>query len=81
MIGQLKFLAMYEIRPISAIRWIGFIREIRPYVNTGKYEIILSEKKQIKPVTLGAGKGIAPQAPRYTTKKLLDSAKTVADLW
>lgn len=82
MIPQLKYIAMYEKKPVGAIRWIGLIREIRPYRDSGKYEVVLTERKRIKPVPLGAGgQRDAPQAPRYTTRKLLHSARTLADLW
>ncbi len=38
MISQLKWIAMYESKPVSAIRWIGKIQEngVKPYKNTGK---------------------------------------------
>lgn len=82
-IPQIKYIAMYEAAPISAIRWVGIIQAIRPYKDTGKYEVIISEMQRIKPIKLpkGAKRGTAPQAPRYTKKELLDKAKTLNDLF
>ena len=45
-------------------------------------EILAEPAQQIGPVSLAnAGKGAAPQAPRYTSKSQLTKAKTLEDLW
>ncbi|MCH8032260.1 MAG: hypothetical protein IH950_00700 [Bacteroidetes bacterium] len=83
-IPQLKFLAMYEVNPISQIRWVAKIKDggITPYKNTGKYIINIEDKKRIKPIVLDKDvKGMAPQAPRYTSKEKIDKAKKVGELW
>ena len=76
MIPKLKYLAMYEKNPVKAIRYIGKIKKngIKLYRNTGKYEIVLEEKAiKIPKIKLPKGNpGLAPQAPRYTMKKLID---------
>lgn len=84
LIPQLKWIAMYESKPISAIRWIGRIEEngIKPYKNTGKYIIPVKEKTKVDPIKLDPNKkGVAPQSPRYTTYEKLKSAKHISDLW
>ncbi len=78
-IPRLKYLAMYEVRPVSAIRWVGKIQTIKPYEDTGKYKIYLSEIYEIKPIKLGDPKN-APYSPRYTSYELLQKAKTLGDL-
>jgi hypothetical protein len=78
-IPKLKYLAMYEVAPISAIRWVGKIESIHPYEDTGKYKIYLSEINEIEPIKLGNPK-YAPYGPRYTTYELLKNAKTLDDL-
>jgi hypothetical protein len=78
-IPRLKYLAMYEVRPISAIRWVGKIQAIKPYEDTGKYKIYLSEIYEIEPIKLGSPKN-APYSPRYTSYELLQKAKTLGDL-
>lgn len=78
-IPRLKYLAMYEVAPIKAIRWVGKIESIQPYEDTGKYKIILSEISKIDPIKLG-NPNYAPFGPRYTTYELLQKAKDLGDL-
>ena len=79
-IPRLKYLAMYEVKPVSAIRWVGKIQTIKPYEDTGKYKIYLSEIFKIKPIKMGDSK-LAPQSPRYTKFELLEKAKTLVDIF
>lgn len=78
-IPRLKYLAMYEVAPIKAIRWVGKIESIQPFEDTGKYKIFLSEINEIEPIKLGNSK-YAPYGPRYTTYELLQKAKDLGDL-
>lgn len=78
-IPRLKYLAMYEVAPIKAIRWVGKIESIQPFEDTGKYKIFLSEINEIEPINLGNPK-YAPYGPRYTTYELLQKAKDLGDL-
>lgn len=83
-IPSLKYIAMYETQPISAIRWMAKIKKIEPYKNTGKYMVYVEDKKRLKqPIKLDEGKilGVAPQASRYTNYEKLVSAKKISDLW
>jgi len=82
-IQKIKYLAMYEKSPVAAIRYIGKVREIKPYKNTGKYEIVLDgEPSKIKPIKLTKDElNLVPQAPRYTMKSLIDKANTLADIF
>lgn len=82
-ISKIKYLAMYEKSPIAAIRYIGKVREIKPYKNTGKYEIVLDgEPVKIKPIKLTKNElNLVPQAPRYTIKSLIDKANTLSDIF
>ena len=70
---------MYEVAPVSAIRWIGKIESIQPYEDTGKYKIILSDIKEIPAIKLGHPR-YTPYGHRYTTFELLMKAKTLGDL-
>ena len=78
-IPRLKYLAMYEVAPVSSIRWVGKIESIQSYEDTGKYRIYLSEINKIDPIKLGNPKN-APYGPRYTTYELLQKAKDLGDL-
>lgn len=78
-IPKLKYLAMYEVAPVSAIRWVGSISKIEPYKNTDKYILYLSKIWKIKPIKLENPK-MAPYGPRYTKFELLKKAKKISDL-
>ena len=84
-ISQIKYIAMYETAPVSAIRWIGFVQDIRPYKDTGKYEVVLSERKKLdKPLKLSKDegkKGIAPRGPRYTKMEFIQKARKLSDIF
>ena len=57
-IPQIKYVAMYETAPISSIRWIGTVKTIRPYKDSGKFQIILNTREQLpKPLKLTAEEG------------------------
>jgi len=83
MIPKLKYLAMYEKNPVSAIRYVGRIKEIKPYKNTGKFEIVLDGKpKKITPIKLSKEfPNLFPQAPRYTIKSLVDKGRKLEDIF
>ncbi len=84
LIPQLKWVAMYEVKPIAAIRWAGRIKEngIKLYKNTGKYIVAVEKKRRLHPIMLDPNKkGVAPQSPRYTTYEKLKKARHVSDLW
>ena len=76
---------MYETAPISAIRWIGLVSSIKPYKDTQKYEVKITEKRKLKKelkLTHEEGKrGVAPQAPRYTKMDLINKAKKLSDIF
>ena len=82
-IQKIKYLAIYEKSPVAAINYIGKVREIKPYKNTGKYEIILDGKPiKIKPIKLTKNElNLVPQSSRYTIKSLIDKASTLSDIF
>jgi hypothetical protein len=85
MIPQIKYIAMYEIKPYSGIRWIGYVQDIRPFEDTGKYDIILRDKERLaNPLRLTpeeGKRGVAPRAPRYTKMELIKKAKKLSDIF
>lgn len=85
MIPQIKYIAMYETRPFSGIRWIGHVKEIRPYEDSDKFEVVLSQTVKLdNPVVLTPEekkKGIAPRAPRYSSMDLIRKAKKMGDIF
>lgn len=82
MIPKIKYLATYQVAPISGITHIAEVKNIEQYKDTNKYIVYFTEKaKKIKKVELGKSKGKAPQNSRYTSKARLLKAKTLDDLF
>lgn len=82
-IPKLKYIAVYQVAPISAITHIAEIAEITPYQNSGKYLVkFKSPATEIASVSLQPGKqGSQPQSPRYTSHEKILSSKYVHQLW
>jgi hypothetical protein len=79
MIPKIKYIAAYQVAPISAITHIAPVADIEPWKDTGKYRVDLAAKpSKIKPIPLvPKGKVKAPQAPRYASRKKLLAAKSL----
>jgi len=82
MIPQIRYIAMYETRPYSGIRWIGKVQDIKPFQDSDKFEVILSEREKLEnPLRLTAEekrRGLAPMGPRYTKMELIRKAKKLS---
>lgn len=83
MIEKIKYIAAYQVSPVSGITYIAEVDSIQRFKDTNKYIVYFKENslQKISKVGLGARKGMAPQAPRYTSYRALTSAKTLDDLW
>lgn len=85
MIPQIKYIAMYETKPYSGIRWIGYVQDIKPFEVSDRFEIILREREELdNPLRLTPDetkKGIAPMGPRYTKMELLRKVKKLSDIF
>lgn len=80
---QIKYIAAYQIAPISAITYFAPVKAIEPYRETSKYVLYFAEPaKPIGPLPLVKNGFVrAPQAPRYTTYERLMRAKTMDDVF
>jgi hypothetical protein len=76
---RLKFIACYQVSPVSAITHVAEIKEILPSeFEPGKWRIrFKGASSEIKPIPIGTAH---IQGPIYCEKSVLDRAKTVADL-
>jgi len=82
MIPKIKYLATYQVAPISAITYMAEVKSIEQYEDTNKYILYFTDKpKKIDPVKLGKKKGKAPQSSRYTSKARLLNTKTLDELF
>jgi len=80
-IEKIKFVALYDIRKKS-IQFIGKIKEIKPYKNSGKYQFILDGSPQkIEPVKRSKlNPHLAPQNRVYTKIDFFKNAKFLEDV-
>ena len=83
MIPKIKYIAVYQVSPISAITYVAPVASIEPYKDTGKYCVTLAESaqktKHIKLVTKGRVKAL--QSLRYTSYEKLTSAKNLDEVF
>jgi len=79
---KLRYLAIYEKKPVMAVRNYAEIDRIEPYKDSGKFIVHLKNKKTIPSIKLDKGKKwVAPQSSRFTTLSKLLKAKKLSDLW
>lgn len=83
MINKIKYIAAYQVAPVSGITHIAEVERIEKYKDTNKYIVFFKNEttKKINKISLGNKKGMAPQAPRYSSQKRILTAKTLDDLW
>ncbi len=82
MIPKVKYIAAYQVSPVSAITHIAEVKSIEQWKSSNKYVLNFTEPaEKIKFVSLGKNKGKAPQAPRYSSKERILSAKSLDDVF
>ncbi|GAC1474901.1 MAG: hypothetical protein NVS2B12_18750 [Ktedonobacteraceae bacterium] len=80
---QIKYIAVYQVAPQSAITYIAPVSSIEPWDDTKKFVVNLAEPaRKIGPIPL-LKNGIvkAPQSLRYTNYERLIHAKSLDDIW
>ncbi len=83
MIDKIKYIAAYQVAPVSGITYIADVDRIEKYKDTNKYIVYFKDGtvRKINKVSLGKKKGLAPQAPKYSSHKAILTAKTLDELW
>jgi hypothetical protein len=83
MVNRIKYIAGYQVAPISAITHVAEVAKIDKYKDTNKYIVYFKDPaKEISHILLDTKKkGTAPQAPRYTTFDKLTKAKVLSDVF
>jgi len=81
MISKIKYIAAYQISPISAITHIAPVASIDQWKDTNKYVVNFAlPAKKIGPIRLVPKSTVrAPQSPRYSSKERVESARTLDD--
>lgn len=80
---KIKYLAMYQVAPISKITHYGEVAKVEPYEDSGKYKIYLKkEPVELKSyVSLGNNSNLKPQGPKYALLQDILKAKTLEDIF
>ena len=80
---QIKYIAVYQVAPQSAITHVAPVSSIEPWGDTKKFVINFAEPaKEIGPIILSKhGIVKAPQNVRYTNYERLIHAKSLDDIW
>lgn len=82
MIPKIKYVAAYQVAPVSAITHIAEVKSIEQWKDTNKYVLFFTESaEQIQKVPLGKSKGKAPQGPRYSSRAKILSAGTLDEVF
>ncbi len=83
MIPRIKYIAVYQKAPVSAITHVASVKSIEPWPESSKYVLNFSEPAKVigplKLVPKPTGTVRAPQAPRYTTISRLRNATSLDD--
>jgi len=83
MIPQIKYIAAYQVAPVSAITHWALVRNIEPWQDTGKFVVNFAEPaKEIGPVPLVPKSRVkALQNARYTSFDRLQKAKNLDEVF
>lgn len=79
---QIRYVAAYQTKPVSAVTHYAAVEKIEPYGEGGKYQLIFSAPPvEVSPIPFGNAPAGLMQGPRYTTLGKLLNAKTLMDLF
>ena len=82
MIDKIKYIAAYQVAPVSSITHIAEVERIEKYLNTDKYMIIFKPDTTQKTNKIGLGKNKQGlRSARYSSYKAIMKAKSLDDLW
>jgi len=81
-LNEIKYIAVYQTAPVSAVTHYAEVDSIEPYGDGGKYKInFVAPAKPIGPIKFGGGKQDTLQSIRYTTYEKLVEAKDLSELF
>lgn len=76
---SIKFVAVYQTKPVSAITHYATIKRFEPLKQAGRYDVVFDGMPtQVKPVKFTDADKCAVQGPRYTSLELIFAATHLA---
>jgi hypothetical protein len=76
---RIKYIAAYQVKPISAVTHMAEVAEIKPHKDSGKYVVVFKQPAApVGPIKPKDSK-FSPQGPIYVQKERLLAAKTLED--
>jgi hypothetical protein len=80
---KIRYIAVYQVAPVSAITHMAEVADIEPWKDTQKFCVNFKKPAQkIGPILLvSAGRVAAPQSIRYTSFARLQKAKSLDDVF
>jgi hypothetical protein len=82
MIPRIKYIAAYQVAPISGITYIAEVKSIEQWKDTNKYILNFAQPaEKIRKVGLGKIKGKAPQSPRYSSRQRILNADSLDNVF
>ena len=80
---QIRYIAGYQVAPVSAITHLAPVQSIEPYKDSDKVVVNFAEPaRQIGPIPLVKNGLVRPlQGLRYTNRARLEKARTLDELW
>jgi len=77
---QIRYIAAYQTKPVSAVTHYAPVEKIEPYGEGGKFQLIFSGAPvEIGPIPFGDAPAGLMQGPRYTTLGKLRTAKIFSE--
>jgi hypothetical protein len=82
-IPKIRYIAVYQVAPVSAITYLAEVASIEPWKDTQKYCVNFKEPAhKIGPIPLVSGSRVtAPQSIRYTSLAQLQKARSLDDVF
>lgn len=82
-IPQIRYIAAYQTKPVSAVTHWAPVERIEPYGDTGKYRLVFSQpaKALDNPIRLGGAKPGTMQGSRYARLVDVLAAKSLKELF
>ena len=76
---KVRYIAAYQVAPVSAVTHMAEVQEIRPWKDSGKYVVIFREPAtEIRPIPVREPSN-APQGPVYVRREDLLNAECLED--